>query len=99
MKTDKNGVRAEMTDKTETAGKQNYVKHDAKDSAEKQWRITNDELQMTNDTKQRIQMNKDNAYNNSEPNPAVEKSLLFAEKILRLCKDLFLQKEFIASNR
>ena len=32
IKTDKNGVRAEMTDKTETAGKQNYVKHDAKDS-------------------------------------------------------------------
>ena len=86
---------------TKAAERTNPVtpKYTAKDSAEKQWRITNDELQMTNDTKQRIQMNKDNAYNNSEPNPAVEKSLLFAEKILRLCKDLFLQKEFIASNR
>ena len=39
-------------------------------------------------------MNKDNAYNDNEPKPAVEKSLLFAGKILRLCRNLFLQKEF-----
>ena len=44
-------------------------------------------------------MNKDTAYYGSEPNPVVEKSLLFAEKILKLCKVLFLQKEFIVSKQ